>query len=104
VLENSLSDSKVKRLDPTHLHVSLLTFNQGLSEASYTANATLVFVAPSDVLPRVMERINNDIKPNILNGITDLDLGVWATPEGTMFVDGQYRFFNEKSEYPLSCS
>lgn len=70
--------------------------NQGLSEASYTANATLVFVAPSDVLPRVMEKINNDIKPELLNGITDLDLGVWATPEGTMFVDGQYQLF--KSE------
>jgi hypothetical protein len=70
-----------------------LTLKQGLSEASYTANATLVFVAPSNILPRVMEQLNDDIKPDVLNGISDLDLGVWATPEGTTFVDGQYPGF-----------
>ena len=39
-----------------------------------------------------MEKLHDDIKPDVLNGISDLDLGVWATPEGTTFVDGQYTF------------
>ena len=65
-----------------------LNLNQGLVEASYTAITTLVFVAPSSVLPRVMEQLNVDIKAEVLNCISDFDLGVWATPEGTTFVDG----------------
>jgi hypothetical protein len=96
VLENSLSDSEVKLESILMFQISDL--NQGLSEASYTAIATLVFVAPSIVLPRLVEQLNEDIKPDVLNGISDFDLGVWATPEGTRFVDGQYQAFSENSK------
>lgn len=92
VLENSLSDSEVKV-------EAVLVFQfsypyQSLAEASYTALATLIFVAPSNVLPRVVEQLNADINPEVLNDISDLDLGVWATPETTTFVDGQSPAFD----------
>jgi hypothetical protein len=43
-----------------------------------------------------MEKLHDDIRPDILNGISDLDLGVWATPEGTTFVDGQCRLLMKR--------
>jgi len=49
---------------------------------------TLAFVLPTLVLPRIIDQLQRDIDPNVLNGLTDEDLGVWATPEGTTFVDG----------------
>ena len=36
-----------------------------------------------------MEQLIVDINSEVLNGISDFDLGVWGTPEGTTFVDGQ---------------
>lgn len=57
-------------------------------EASYRAISVLAFVSPEVILPRVVEQLRADINPETINALTDLDLGVWATPEGTTFVDG----------------
>lgn len=35
-----------------------------------------------------MEQLCADINPSIVNGLTQGDLGVWATPEGTAYIDG----------------
>ena len=41
-----------------------------------------------------MEQLQVDLNPANLNALSDFDLGVWATPEGTTFVDGQLFFFS----------
>jgi hypothetical protein len=69
---------------------------QGFSEASYSAVTTLVFVAPSSVLPRIANQLNEDINTKVLNDIPDLYLGVWATPEGTTFVDGSLFYLGDR--------
>ena len=60
------------------------------AEACYRAITTLAFVAPETVLPRVMEQLQADLGPDI-NTLTDLDIGVWNTPEGQTFIDGKFQ-------------
>jgi hypothetical protein len=57
------------------------------AEACYRAITTLAFVAPDTVLPRVMEQLQVDLSSDI-NALTDLDIGVWNTPEDQTFIDG----------------
>lgn len=61
----------------------------GFAEASYRAIGTLAFVAPHAVLPRVMEQLRADINGKRLIALTDEDLAIWETPEGTMCVNGE---------------
>ncbi|KAH9175038.1 ARM repeat-containing protein [Lactarius sanguifluus] len=56
------------------------------AEACHSAITTLAFVAPNAVLPRVMEQLRADLSTDI-NSLTDLDFGVWNTPEDQTFVD-----------------
>jgi hypothetical protein len=37
-----------------------------------------------------MEQIYADLSLNI-NQLTDLDIGVWGTPEGQTFIDGKFQ-------------
>lgn len=92
VLGSSMLYSKVTFLQFVRLIANSLD-QKGFSEASYSAVTTLILVSPSSVLPRIVEHLNGDINPDILNNISDHDLGVWATPEGTTFVDGGYFVF-----------
>jgi len=39
-----------------------------------------------------MDQLEADLNPITLNSLTDFDYGVWQTPEGTTFVDGQLLF------------
>ena len=64
----------------------------GFAEAGYRAITTLAFVAPEAVLPKVVEKISTDIKADDVQSLTDEDLGIWATPEGQTFVDGEIDF------------
>ncbi|KAG7440398.1 ARM repeat-containing protein [Guyanagaster necrorhizus] len=62
--------------------VSTNTFSEGFGfkEASYRAVTTLAFVSPESVVPQ---------DANAINGLSEDDLGIWATPEGTTYVDGE---------------
>ena len=62
----------------------------GYAEACYRATTTLAFIAPDTVLPRVMEQLHADLSLKI-NQLTDLDIGVWNTPEGQTFIDGEFQ-------------
>lgn len=62
----------------------------GFSEAGYRAVTTIAFISPEAVLPRVMEQLLADINADGINSLTDEDLAIWATPEGTTYVDGRY--------------
>jgi hypothetical protein len=37
-----------------------------------------------------VKQLQDDLDPASLNALSDFDLGVWATPEGTTFVDGYF--------------
>ncbi|EEB98078.1 hypothetical protein MPER_02478 [Moniliophthora perniciosa FA553] len=37
--------------------------------------------------PRVMDQLREDISPSNINSLTEFDFAVWATPEGTTYVD-----------------
>ena len=51
---------------------------------------TLAFVSPASVLPVIVKQLQADLDPTIVNSLTDVDHGVWSTPEGSIFVDGSY--------------
>ncbi|PSR76114.1 hypothetical protein PHLCEN_2v8664 [Hermanssonia centrifuga] len=56
-------------------------------EGSYRAVTTLAFVAPEIVTPRIVDQVRSDINAKEINSLTDLDLAIWATPEGTAYLD-----------------
>jgi len=87
VLDAARAESKVGWR--SHARVAGADFIQyGFPEASYSTVTTLSFVSPASVLPRVVKQLQADLDPASLNALSDFDLGVWATPEGTTFVDG----------------
>ena len=57
-------------------------------EAAYQTFTTLAFVAPDVTIPRIAEQIAADLDGREINQLTDMDINVWQTPEGTPFVDG----------------
>ncbi|EIN06629.1 ARM repeat-containing protein [Punctularia strigosozonata HHB-11173 SS5] len=59
----------------------------GFADASYRAVATLTFVAPEDVLPRMVEQLRADVDGRAINSLTETDLGIWRTSPGTTYVD-----------------
>lgn len=63
----------------------------GFVDACYSAVISLAFVSPSSVLPRIIEQLQEDLNPKVINSISDDDLAIWATPEGTTYVDGQFQ-------------
>ncbi|EKM53603.1 uncharacterized protein PHACADRAFT_125439 [Phanerochaete carnosa HHB-10118-sp] len=70
----------------------------GFIEASYRAVTTLSFVAPEIAIPRVVEQLRRDIDAQALSSLTDEDLAIWATPEGTTYVDV---LANKKTDEPV---
>lgn len=40
----------------------------------------------------MFEQLKLDINLGELNALTETDLAIWATPEGTMYVDSETRF------------
>jgi hypothetical protein len=89
VLEASLAKSRVRTFRIIVSHLSDIT-QFGFAEASYSAITSLTFISPATVLPRIVDQLKDDLDPAILNSLTDDDLAIWATPEGTTFVDGVF--------------
>lgn len=58
-------------------------------EASGRAVTTLSFVAPEVVIPEIVEQLRRDINAQEVDALTETDLAIWATPEGTTYVDGK---------------
>ncbi|KAG6835384.1 hypothetical protein H0H93_001976 [Arthromyces matolae] len=59
----------------------------GFVEAGYNAVGTLAFVAPEEVLPRLIDQLRSDMDQDVVNALTESDFGIWETPEGTTYVD-----------------
>ncbi|KAF8131842.1 armadillo-type protein [Boletus edulis] len=79
------------------LNASMMDSKLGFAEASYRAIGTLAFVAPQVVLPRLMDQLRVDINAKALGALTEEDLGIWETPEGTTYVDCCVRASRAKS-------
>ncbi|KDR69874.1 hypothetical protein GALMADRAFT_913484 [Galerina marginata CBS 339.88] len=59
----------------------------GFADAAYNAVTTLTFISPTLVLSRIVDQLKEDLDPHVLESLSDEDLAVWATPEGTTFID-----------------
>ncbi|KAF8057458.1 armadillo-type protein [Lyophyllum atratum] len=82
-----LTNKHLDKLLKLILGASTVDAKYGFADASCSAASTLVFVAPEPVLPRVMEQLKVDINPAVINSLTELDIGIWLTPEGTTYTD-----------------
>ena len=60
-----------------------------LNQTLETAARTVVFVAPSAVLPDLVSSIRAGLDPSTLGKLSKEDLLVWESPEGTLFHDGE---------------
>lgn len=70
-----------------HTHARL---QLGFPDATFIAVGTLAFVAPENALPRLVEQLREDLDPQTINSLSDSDIAVWSTPEGTTYVNGQF--------------
>ncbi|KAF8063638.1 armadillo-type protein [Lyophyllum atratum] len=82
-----LTNKHLDKLLKLILGASTVDAKYGFADASCSAASTLMFVAPEPVLPRVMEQLKVDINPAVINSLTELDIGIWLTPEGTTYTD-----------------
>jgi hypothetical protein len=64
-------------------------FKFGFVDASYQAISTLAFVCPENALPKIMEQLRTDIDPSTINALSEAEFGIWETPEGMTYVDGE---------------
>lgn len=58
------------------------------------AVTTLAFVAPVEVIPIFLNKINSLLAPGPLQKLGTYEYGVWTTPQGTPFVDGVQNCLN----------
>ncbi|THH23082.1 hypothetical protein EUX98_g8100 [Antrodiella citrinella] len=63
------------------------TYHPSFADAAYQAFTTIAFVAPDVTVPRIAEQIGTDLNGPEVNQLTDVDISIWQTPEGTAFVD-----------------
>ncbi|KAJ3552008.1 hypothetical protein NM688_g4384 [Phlebia brevispora] len=59
----------------------------GFAQASYHTVTTLTFIAPEVVIPHLVGQLRSDIDARKINAISETDIAIWATPEGTAYVD-----------------
>ncbi|RUS31239.1 hypothetical protein BC938DRAFT_478212 [Jimgerdemannia flammicorona] len=64
-------------------------------KAATNAISTLTFVSPEIVIPAFLELARSDLDAKNMAGIGALEVGIWKTPEGQVFVDVLKR--NQKS-------
>lgn len=68
--------------------MKVILLQYGFADASSSAVGTLAFVSPATVLPQIVDQLRADINPSVVNALTEMDFGIWLTPEGTTYVDG----------------
>ncbi|KAJ8518630.1 hypothetical protein ONZ45_g4322 [Pleurotus djamor] len=82
-LVNKHSDTLLKHI----LSASTSLTKYGFSDACYRAITTLTFISPADIVPKLIVQLQSDLDPIPIQNLTDLDFGVWGTPEGTTYID-----------------
>lgn len=61
--------------------------SEAIKTAAYEAAAELVFVAPEQMAPRVVQLIQQDLDAEALQGIGPVEAAIFRTAEGTTFID-----------------
>lgn len=64
--------------------------SKAFAQAAYRATRTLAFIAPSIYVPEFLSKIREDLNPMQLDFIGAEELGIWQTPPGTTFVNGEF--------------
>ncbi|KAF8756754.1 ARM repeat-containing protein [Rhizoctonia solani] len=57
------------------------------TKSAYRALSSIVFIAPSIVLPHVISEIRQSLAPSQVEALGAVDFAIWRTPKGTMFHD-----------------
>ncbi|KAF9266994.1 ARM repeat-containing protein [Marasmius fiardii PR-910] len=82
-----LVERKLDKLMELILESSSPDAPAGFADATYRSITTLVFVSPDVVLPRIIDQLKQDVNREAINSLTEVEFGVWSTPEGTTYVD-----------------
>jgi hypothetical protein len=79
------TESRVLKLftDATAVPVRSVAF----ASAAYRAARTLAFISPDALTQQFLASARSDLDPQNLDFIGAQELGIWATPEGSLFVD-----------------
>jgi hypothetical protein len=56
--------------------------------AALEAISTIVFISP-DSIHEIIDIIEENLNPDLMNNIGDLESNIWKTPEGETYVDGK---------------
>jgi len=75
------------------MNVALYRQSKPFAAAAYHSATTLALVRPDQVVPAIFAQIEDDLLPAHLDFIGAEEFGIWGTPEGTAFVDGQSNLF-----------
>lgn len=60
---------------------------EGTRQAAYNAVQSLALLAPNTYLPVFLEQATHDLDMQQLQDVGEEEIGIWKTPEGTVFVD-----------------
>ena len=61
-----------------------------LAEAAFRAITTLCLVCPDIYIEAILAQLGDDLDPRHLGFIGAEERGIWGTPEGELYVDGEY--------------
>ncbi|KAI5120166.1 hypothetical protein M0805_008433 [Coniferiporia weirii] len=64
-----------------------LILGRALNKARDDAVTTLSFIAPDIIVPVVVAQIKNDLMPSKFASLSEEDVKIWGTPEGTLYVN-----------------
>lgn len=63
-------------------------------KAATNAISTLTFILPEVTIPMFLELVHSGLEAKQMIGIGPLEVGIWKTPEGQLFVDGRLRWIS----------
>ncbi|KAF5368138.1 hypothetical protein D9615_010210 [Tricholomella constricta] len=59
-----------------------------------------LWLAPEVFFPRIMEQLQVDMNPSLINSLTETDFGIWLTPNGMTYIDGTHTHSTSLSLIP----
>ncbi|KAI1317575.1 translational activator of GCN4 [Mortierella claussenii] len=66
---------------------SLETTSPQMYKAAMSTISSLVFIAPSSMIPIFISHTEKDLDAKLLDNIGEQEIGIWKHPEGELFVD-----------------
>ncbi|KAG0366840.1 translational activator of GCN4 [Gamsiella multidivaricata] len=66
---------------------SLESTSPQMYKAAMSTISSLVFIAPSTMIPIFLSHVEEDLDAKLLDNIGEQEIGIWKHPEGELFVD-----------------